>query len=66
MRLFDTNKDIVFLMIMFIWLYLGIIIVFYTDFNVWIYNIIMTSLFAILTLLKLTNKHFNNWLNRKI
>ena len=68
MRLFNTNKDVIFTMIMFIWLYLGILIVCITktDLEVWIYNLIMTSLFGILTLFKLYNKNFRDWLNRKI
>lgn len=68
MRLFNTNKDVIFTMIMFIWLYLGILIVCITktDLEVWIYNLIMISLFGILTLFKLYNKNFRDWLNRKI
>ena len=68
MRLFNTNKDVIFAMIMFIWLYLGILIVCITktDLEVWIYNLIMISLFGILTLFKLYNKNFRDWLNRKI
>lgn len=68
MKLIDTNKDVIFAMIMFIWLYLGILIVCITknDLEVWIYNLIMASLFGILILFKLYNKKFNNWLNRKI
>ena len=54
MKLVDTNKDVIFAMIMFIWLYLGILIVCITknDLEVWIYNLIMASLFGILTLFK--------------
>lgn len=68
MKLFNTNKDVIFAMIMFIWLYLGILIVCITknDLEVWIYNLIMASLFGILTLFKLYNKNFRDWLNRKI
>ena len=68
MKLVDTNKDVIFAMIMFIWLYLGILIVCITknDLEVWIYNLIMASLFGILTLFKLYNKNFRDWLNRKI
>lgn len=66
MKLIDTNKDVIFAMIIFIWLYLGIVIAFFTNINVLLFNIIMTSLFAILTLFKIYNKKFNNWLNRKI
>ena len=68
MKLFNTNKDIIFAIIMFIWLYLGILIVCITktDLEIWIYNLIMASLFGILTLFKLYNKNFRDWLNRKI
>ena len=68
MKLIDTNKDVIFAMIIFIWLYLGILIVCITknDLEVWIYNLIMASLFGILTLFKLYNKNFRDWLNRKI
>lgn len=68
MRLFNTNKDVIFAMIMFIWLYLGILIVCITktDLEVWIYNLIMVSLFGILTLFKIYNKKFRDWLNNEI
>ena len=61
-----TNKDIIFIIIVTIWLYLGIIVSFFTDINILIFNIVMMSLFSILTLFKICNKKFNNWLNKEI
>jgi len=66
MKLIKTNKDVVFIMFLFVWVYLGIVIAFYTDIDVWIYNLLMTSLFGIMTLLKFTNKFFRNWLEKEI
>lgn len=65
MKLFNTNKDIIF------WIYITIYFIlayisFLNNINIWIYNIFMISMLSILTVFKLYNKKFNKWLNKKI
>lgn len=58
----ETNKDALFYSILLFWLICGLCIALFTTFNIWFYNIIMCWLFIILTIIKINNHKFNNWL----
>lgn len=64
-KLIETNKDIIFLLFISIWLFIGIIVAF-TDINIWKFNAVMVILFSILCIFKVWNHKFNNWLNKEI
>lgn len=66
MKLNKTNKDLIFLILITFWLIIGIAIVVSNIVDVHIFNMIMVIIFAILCLLKFTNRKFNKWLNTKL
>lgn len=64
-KLIETNKDIIFLLFISIWLFIGIIVAF-TNINIWKFNAVMVILFSILCIFKVWNHKFNKWLNKEI
>lgn len=56
------NKDIVFFGLLVLFFFIGIYVAFCTTFNVFIYDLIIIAVFAILGLFKKFNNRFNNWL----
>lgn len=60
-----TYKDILFTICLVIWLLSNILTTVYFNNPLWS-NIICTLLFAILTLIKLTNSRFSKWLQTPI
>ena len=62
-----TNKDLVFTISVIIWLVINIstVLIFSSDY-VWLSNLVCILLFSILTICKIKNKRFSNWLENNI
>ena len=62
-----TNKDLVFTISVIIWLVINIStsLLFSSDY-IWLSNLVCILLFSILTICKVRNKRFSNWLENNI
>ena len=62
-----TNKDLVFTISVIIWLVINIstVLLFSSDY-IWLSNLVCILLFSILTIYKVRNKRFSNWLENNI
>ncbi len=62
-----TNKDLVFTISVIIWLVINIstVLLFSSDY-IWLSNLVCILLFSILTICKIKNKRFSNWLENNI
>lgn len=62
-----TNKDLIFTISVIIWLVINIstVLLFSSDY-IWLSNLVCILLFSILTIYKVRNKRFSNWLENNI
>jgi len=65
MKLIETNKDVIFYIILGFWFLIGIFVALFAGEYAWVFNLFMIGGFTILVLLKSFNKKFRSWLNLK-
>lgn len=62
-----TIKDLIFTISVIIWLFSNVLsFIFYKSDGIFISNLLCMSLFGIMTIIKMKNKKFGNWLENKI